>query len=497
MKNQTLSCMFLILAGISLNAPGQGINNIWLMGYSSSAGLPFGNTRIDFSSGVPNITYDSINMNFSITHANISDSAGNLLFYTNGYYIADANDDTMQNGAGINPSVYTSQSAMDGLTIPQSALIIPVPWSNHLYYLFHNTADGYPNNEYAYYFYVSIIDINLNNGLGAVTSKNVILLSDSMNIGKITACKHANGRDWWVVCHRVNTDTFLKFLVTPYGIYGPYQQNIGAVRPQDVGQAKFSPDGTRYAYLFYNTGLDIFEFDRCTGIFFNPTHISTPSDNGWNTGMEFSPNSDVLYMMNLYETYQYDLTNANIPSTQIVVAEWDSFYSPTPPFSTLFSQSQLAPDGKIYITTGNSTFFMHVINNPDSLGLGCDLVQHSIPIPAFYFSTVPNHPNYFLGKIAGGPCDTVQFNPGLNEINEAKPNIFPNPTSGKFTLWFKVHDKEGLVELFDTQGKCIRNEFVSSWSQYKKMDISQEPAGIYFCRIRWGMQEGKIKIIKE
>ncbi|MBL0072630.1 MAG: hypothetical protein IPP34_12865 [Bacteroidetes bacterium] len=33
---------------------------------------------------------------------------GNILFYTNGIYISDATGDTMQNGSGPNPSVYTS-----------------------------------------------------------------------------------------------------------------------------------------------------------------------------------------------------------------------------------------------------------------------------------------------------------------------------------------------------------------------------------------------------
>ncbi|MEZ5068912.1 MAG: hypothetical protein R2847_10690 [Bacteroidia bacterium] len=38
--------------------------------------------------------------------ANISDAQGNMLFYTNGYYIADASNDTMQNGNDISPTGY-------------------------------------------------------------------------------------------------------------------------------------------------------------------------------------------------------------------------------------------------------------------------------------------------------------------------------------------------------------------------------------------------------
>lgn len=388
---------------------GQGINNWWLMGYESYSGIPFGITKFDFFGGSPAITFDRLEMEFMNTHANISDAQGNLLFYTNGYCIADATNDTMQNESGINPG-YNASVFSDGFTIPQACLIIPLPGSNNIYYLFHNNFDGYPSKPFAYYFYVTMIDMNMNNGLGAVTFKNSILLSDSINSGKITACKHGNGRDWWVVCHRVYSDVYHKFLVTPSGISVPFSQSIGHIRQPDVGQAKFSPDGSKVAY-YYNwngDGLDVFDFDRCTGNFSNPVHISFPTSPGFNLGVEFSPDSKKLYVMDLLEAYQFDLTDSNDVSTQQTIAVWDSFYSPQPPLSTLFAQAQLGPDGKIYITTGNSTFHMHVINNPDSLGLACDFTQHSIQVTAFYYNTVPNHPNYFLAAYSGSVCDTLQ-----------------------------------------------------------------------------------------
>jgi hypothetical protein len=120
-----------------------GISNNWITGYASWGGLPFGQTRINFISGIPSISYDSLNMDFRHTHANISDSQGNLLFYTNGYYIADASHDTMQNGSGINPGAYASMFT-DGFMIPQGALIIPKPGSNSIYYLFHCTVEDSP-----------------------------------------------------------------------------------------------------------------------------------------------------------------------------------------------------------------------------------------------------------------------------------------------------------------------------------------------------------------
>jgi hypothetical protein len=60
---------------VPTNAQNQGINNHWIMGYSSVGGLPFGNPRFDFFSGTPVISYDSLEMEFRHTHANISDDS--------------------------------------------------------------------------------------------------------------------------------------------------------------------------------------------------------------------------------------------------------------------------------------------------------------------------------------------------------------------------------------------------------------------------------------
>lgn len=475
---------------------GQGISNNWLMGYSSNAGVPFGQTRIDFNTGTPIINYDSIEMDFNHTHANISDTLGNMLFYTNGYYIADATDDTMQNGTEINPGQYADDFSF-GLLIPQGALILQKPNSSNIYYLFHNTLDNYPSpGSYSFNFYVTTIDMTLNNGKGAVVSKNVSLINDSMNVGKISACKHANGRDWWVVVHRVNSNIYYKLLVTPYGIFGPYSQNIGSYREWDGGQAKFSPDGSRYAYFHYRfTGLDVFDFDRCTGDFSNWRNDSVPLEIG-NVGCAFSPNSNVLYIGNITKVYQYNCTDSNLLTSKMIVADWDSFKE-SGSLGTYLCYPELASDGKIYITTGNGTHYLHCINNPDSIGLGCNVAQHSIQLPAYYFNTLPNHPNYFLGKITGGPCDTVPLN---NAIEDPPPRILkvmPNPTTGIFTLWFNVHDKAGWIEIYNVNGLCIRKVAVAQWSQYRKMDISNEPQGVYLCRMRWGERSVSVKIIKE
>ncbi|MFM8916380.1 MAG: hypothetical protein ACKOGP_01390, partial [Bacteroidota bacterium] len=427
----------------------QGINNLWMMGYANYiGGLPWGGIDIDFTSGQPSINHTIREMDFRRAVSTICDNSGNLLFVTNGAYIADATGDTMQNGSGLNPSVYTTWYP-DGLPPPQMNVIIPDPGNPDLFYLFHTTIDDPFGALLTRYLYYSIVDMSLNSGFGAVTTKNQVLLNDSLCKGNLTACKHANGRDWWLISHKAYSTLYYKFLITPNGIQGPFIQSIGINRTNDVGQAVFSPDGNYFAC--YNlqsnppSNLEIFNFDRCSGLLGNPVHIAM-FDSATGVGVAFSPNSQFLYVSSLDVFYQFDVTATNIPATQTTVAVWDGFYSPNPPLGTFFDIAQLAPDGKIYIATGNSTFHLHVINQPDSAGMACDLVQHGIPLPAYNYNSLPNHPNYFLGALAGSPCDTLtslQTEPTTNQ----QLNVFPNPNNGQFTLGFNARKDVGVLEI--------------------------------------------------
>ncbi len=500
----------LILVGLFGRAEAQqGINNNWLMGYDSEWGLPFGISKVDFFSGVPVMNYDSLEMEFKHSHANISDSQGNLLFYTNGFYIADASNDTMQNGSGINPSAYTTYFD-DGLYIPQSHVIIPKPGSNSIYYMFHTTADTFPGYTHSKHLYLSEIDMSLNGGLGAVTTKNQILYSDSMNYGKLAMCKTANGRDWWLMVSTIGSNKFVKFLITVNGvILGPYYQNIGVNRVAGAGEAWFSPDGKRFAQYWKNipsvpVSVELFDFNRCTGMLSNAVSLPMGYENSTQVGLAFSPNSNVLYVSNVFHVYQYDLTAANIAASQQMVATYDSFLSVNPncstctPLQTLFCLSALAPDGKIYISTGNSTVHWHTIDNPDSLGIGCNVNQHSVQVPAYYFNTIPNHPNYFLGCDTTLGCTTCFTGLSDNTASGAiSARAAPNPTTGVFTLQFDVQPVSGELEIYDVLGNVIYKDYVAAWSQFKRVDISSLADGVYLCKMRWKDRVASVKVVKE
>jgi len=475
----------------------QGLNNLWMGGYASSVGPPYGGVNMEFSTGSLEIGSMSRAIWFFRTNTNITDETGDLLFSTNGTFIANALGDSMLNGTGLNPSAYTSSWPW-GLHISQGCLILPKPEAPGIYYLFHGTVDD-QSGPNALYLYLTTIDMSLDGGMGGVVAKNQVLISDALNPGKITAVRHANGRDWWIFCHKVNTNTYYRLLLTPAGVSLDGTQSIGVVRPPDVGQVCFSPDGSKFAYYWgqFNQDLEIFSFDRCTGMFSAPVHILISDANSMG-GVAFSPNSRYLYVPSIEDVYQYDTEAPDIGASMVHIAEWDGFYSPEPPFATVFDIAQLAPDGKIYIGTGNGTFHLHVIHDPDEPGLACNMEQHGIELPHYFVNSLPNHPNYHLGPIDGSVCDSLGINNGMAEAAlSLSLAAYPNPSNGAFTVSYPAQPNPGELEVRDLSGRLVLRERIPQWSQVHRVVLEGEAVGMYQCTIRWGTRSTAVRVVIE
>jgi hypothetical protein len=473
----------------------QGLNNLWLGGFEDESPPPWGGVDLNFLTGNMVISTATRTIDFKRTNANITECEGNLLFSTNGAYLANALGDTLLNGTGLNPSAYTSIFP-EGLHISQACLILPKPEATGIYCLVHSTIDEQPTSL-AHYLYLTIIDMSLDGGLGGVVIKNQVLISDTLNVGKITAVRHANGRDWWVVCHKVNTNIFYRLLLTPAGVSLDGTQSIGVIRPRDVGQVCYSPDGSKFAYYWgqFDQDLEIFDFDRCTGLFSDPVQILI-SDANTMGGVAFSPNGRYLYVSSVEDVYQYDTEAPDIAASMVHIAEWDGFYSPFPPFATLFDIAQLAPDGKVYISTGNGTQHLHVIHNPDEPGVACNMEQHSLELPRYFMNSLPNHPNYHLGPIDGSVCDSLGITVNVSEASlQDRVRVQPNPSNGAFGINYPAHAQPGLLEVLDATGRVAYQHRLSAWSTVHQVDLAGQPAGMYHCRLSWGTRSTSVRVI--
>lgn len=481
-----LSCLILLTSTSNITA--QSRRDVWRMGYWQS-GPTF---QMNFYGGVLQI--DSITapnpMSMDITDASISDLNGNILFYTNGIYIANDLHDTMLNGGNLNPSPATAMSRDHGMPSFQGAIVLPDPLDSMQYYLFYLSVN-LSNNLRGDTLFMAKVDMRLDGGLGGVTIKNYPLSTLGFMCGQLMACKHANGRDWWLVTHGFNNDTYYKFLISPYGISSPSSQNIGIISAYP-GQACFSPDGSKYASFASNYDVELFNFDRCTGDFSNYNHIVIP-DSSVTAGCSFSPNSNVLYVSSKIYLYQMDVTAPDITATLDTVAIWDGFGDPVP---TTFFFQQLAPDNKIYITGWGSVNHLSVINFPDSLGNSCNVSQHSIALPGNNNGSFPNYPFYELGALGGSVCDSLPTGIYVYNNNEVDIHVFPNPAKNKIYLKYP-NKKINEIEIVNALGKTVSANAIINNSSYIEIEVSDLASGIYFLTIKTNQSSQTTNFIKE
>ena len=199
-----------------------------------------------------------------------------------------------------------------------------------------------PNKHYLFYVtgYLSVlgivplhlrysnVDMNLNNGLGAIVEKKQDIVIDSLSGDGLTACRHANGRDWWVIMPQLSGYAYYLFLLTPQGVQDMGMQFIGDYIAPKLGQSVFTPDGRHYVRFHVIDGspkcpLDIYDFDRCTGELSNFKRVwidqLAPI-----AGLAVSPNSRFAYCFTGNALYQYDMEL----DTTIHIDDYDGFADP-------------------------------------------------------------------------------------------------------------------------------------------------------------------------
>jgi hypothetical protein len=508
MKN-LITLSFLFIYSIVVAQVGDKHDYIWVLGYDVDVSTPEGQGNLfDFNGDTLEVSFLVKDMNIDFTHASIADTAGNLLFYTNGCYIADASHEMMENGDEINYPSWAYDAHCDdgtrGYTLSQGAMILPQPDSAHIYYLFHtriNFVDIPPGFDLVGTpFSYTKVDISKNNGLGAVIEKNQVVLGDTLQPEHLTAVRHANGNDWWIVTTRQYSDLYYKILFTAAGVDSIQIQHVGIPEPMSSkgsGQSVFSPDGTKYARYDRLSQVHLFDFDRSTGELSNFQNLMI-LDTAFTGGIAISPNSRYLYVSSAIYLFQFDLEASDIQASKVLIGTYDGFEDP---FPTSFWKMQLAPDCRIYMNSTNGVRSMHVIQHPDRKGLDCDFQQHGLDLPSNNGFGFPNFPNFRLGVTPTYPCDStiafqtlVAINEVLAEKNEVK--IFPNPTREVIHLELKK-GIDGEVVLFNMVGQQVFQQYIYKNEKHYKWSLAGLETGIYFYSvIADGRLVGSGKVVK-
>lgn len=370
---------------ISNNIFSQKESNNWFFGFN--AGLNFnGPNPIAASGGKVNTTECS---------ASISDSLGELLFYTNGTSVFDRNHNQMPNGFGL----------LSNASSTQGALIIKKPDSKNLYYIFN--IDAFCVSSFVY----SIVDMNLNGGFGDVIEKNNEIFSKGNYFEKISAVKHCNNKDYWIIILGRDSTTLKLdlngapsipdnslpvnlycFLLNSYGIVNfPIITTIGNLETAVCyGQMKCDSRGQRIVFG-NDKGYSILGFNKENGLISSVKETIEPIESSY--GLEFSENGKLLYV----NTYQIDLNSGNKISIQ----------------KPVFSQFQMASNHKIYFINNDSLIgyssqwegyygpfgnkkYLSSIDNPNIIGTGCNINSNNTFLGNYAAIGLPNLPSFYF-----------------------------------------------------------------------------------------------------
>jgi gliding motility-associated-like protein len=315
--------------------------------------------------------------------SSISDDKGNLLFYTNGDSVWNRRHKVMPNGYGL------GQNPQCGNSTTQGSIIVPIPESDSLFYIFTtDCAEWSLSNGFRY----SLVDMSMDEGMGDVRIRPIKLIDTVVE--KITAVHHANGKDIWVLTHRYNSDEFYAYLITKNGINTtPIISKQGQIQyyipwssyPTCMarGMMKFSPDGKKLVVLstsdcnLYPLRAEMFKFNDTTGVVTLDYSIDDP-DSTMYYAASFSFDSKLLYLTTGWRSIildQFDVENSNSSASFLASKKVICTRGPYggPP---LLVGLTMAPNGKIYISTNRG--WLDAINYPNLRDTLCGYEEKAI-----------------------------------------------------------------------------------------------------------------------
>ena len=356
--------------------------------------------------------------------ASVADSVGNLQCYTDGEQVWNRLRQVMPNGR-----LFSGNSS----NAAQGPMLLPYPGHSRQYLLFTVDAALSFSGGLRY----SIIDMKQAGGNGAVLSPGSMLVPTPtqpyVTTEALTAVRHANGTDYWVVVHGWQRDEFLSYHVLPTGLDTvPVRSHAGRmhgptgppVTPYGRVAMRASPDGRRLVAGVPSQGVDLFDFNNLTGQVSNARPIGQLPAYFSGYGLEFSIDSNLLYVADLGgQLFQVDLGN----SLSVLLIGNNAAYAAL----------QRGPDGRIYVANYQARA-LGIIMAPSVVGPGCgflpggqDLAGQRSLYGLPNFPNQPPRPTRIVAPRAGCAGELVMFSAeGLLVSGTSQQWDFGDPAAG-------------------------------------------------------------------
>ncbi len=488
MKKIQYSILLLLLLSFSISLLGQGQRANWLMGYREP---PYDNERqpvqMHWEAGKYAFSPVPEDVNFESTFASISDSAGQLLLYTNGCAIYDATHQIISGGDHLNPGKVRDLACPKyGYMLPEAALFLPAPGHKDKFYLLHIKARLHRiyriQPDRIFYTTISTKD----NGDAEVIEHQKMLTSVPVEGFAVT--KHANGRDWWIVVSEQQKNAFDIYLLDPEGMHFVATQTLGPALSDPVcqypGSMRFSPDGTKLARATLRCGLTLLDFDRCAGTLSNPVYVPEVYTDFGHLHIAFSPDSRSLFMVHegleyWHRYFQRKIRRLDFDKLGVVL---HPIYEQPLPKGIAPENIILWDNETMILSNIHSTGVMHVIHDANSKEDTILLEPNAIKIPSLNMRTLPYFPNYDLGPLKGSVCDTVNTTKRVAPVHVAI-ELSPNPVIDRLSIRFSPH-RDYDLKIYNTAGKTVYSTKIDASITDFDLDLTEFSSGSYMIHFR-------------
>jgi gliding motility-associated-like protein len=319
----------------------QNLKNNWYFGRGAA---------LSFQTGSAAVLSDNVLNQYNRASATANHPlSGNMLFYTNGFEIRNAQHQKIA-------QIDSGKTVFD-------VLILNHPKNNYEWYLITLAGNGGPTGQKELCLYN--ITVTPNSETVYINSVGVIYQGV---LSKLTAVHNCSNGGFWVLSFNESQNQIAAFSLNSEGMAATPVVSTIAQKISVVGDMVSNSDGSLLAISEYANDADfaqvlVLSIDNKCGLL-REHRVFTRDRGEYAYGLAWSPNDQYLYIT--YSVGESELLQYDIQSGAAVIIRKEP---------NNLNELQLGPDGKIYIAThtgGIPGSRIDVINKPNESGAACE-----------------------------------------------------------------------------------------------------------------------------
>lgn len=428
---------------------------------------PYGSSIYKFNeAGIEEIIEPAgLNLSTDYSRAAFSDkNTGDLLFASNGWRLVNRSGQVLAHKLWRSDIPHPQDTPdTTGVLNSLGPLFLNDPRDDTKAYLFYGqyrrgTFPGIGTAKVDVLFTYAYLDIPTQ----SLISKNNVILTDTTAPGDMSACRHANGRDWWLFKSGRNENEVYVGILNPQGIQMQKRILPGVYDSLQISTfSYFNQNGDKYIHYSGSNRRRVyaFDFDRCSGELGNMVvhdlkdsirsgdwTASTISGDG--SKFYFRRSSLPIGVPGTGGIFQVDLNSGEI--NKVIVK---GTLQLTPNYKEILFGDRIIVD----VATDSVIQTYGVIKNINQSVSNLELILHAdtvLNVPNFISPST--FANFRLGKIAGSPCDTIVSNVPTIQTRVVNINLYPNPARDILHIEFPFpNGKPYQISILDMMGKLV------------------------------------------